>query len=178
MLLYPRMSQDPLDSQSAAQRPRVMIGGVGLPWRRDLDLGRLIVEELARGDWPAGVIAEDLSYSAHRVMHTLQDLQPHKLILVGATDRGGTPGSVTSYRAGNLELDEDDVAARLGESVGGVIDLDHILVVNQHFGSLPDDTVVIEVETGDQEFGTGYSKPVEGAIERVIALIRAEVGDV
>lgn len=172
------MSQGAFDSHSETKRPRVMIGGVGLPWRRDLDLGRLLVEELAHGEWPEGVIAEDLSYSAHRVMHTLEDLRPEKLILVGATFRGGTPGSVRRYSADEIEIDEDDVVARLGESVGGVIDLDHILVVNKYFGSLPADTIVIEVETGDQEFGTGYSKPVEGAIELVVALIREEVANI
>lgn len=72
--------------------PRVLIGGVGLPWRRDLDLGRLLIAEMESADWPEGVVVEDLSYSAHRVMHTLQALKPDKLVLVGATSKGRPPG--------------------------------------------------------------------------------------
>lgn len=156
-------------------RPRVLIGGVGLPWRRDLDLGRILVEEVAAESWPDGVIVEDLSYSAHRVMHTLQAMEPDKLVLVAAAGRGGIPGTVTRYSVSELPpLDAEDVVARLGESVGGVIDLDHIIVVNRWFDTLPADTVVIEIETGDQSFGTGYSADVGASLAKVRQLLRQE----
>ncbi len=158
-------------------RARVVIGGVGLPWRRDLDLGRLLMDRLAAADWPEGVVVEDLSYSAHRVMHTLEELAPAKLVLVGGTSRGRAPGTVTRYRVDQgAPLDPQEVADRLGESVGGVIDLDHVLVVNRHFGALPTDTVVIEVEVGDEAFGTGYSPEVEHAIPDILRLIHEEAG--
>lgn len=153
-----------------------MVGGVGLPWRRDLDLGRLLLDELRAETLPAGVLVEDLSYSAHRVMHTLEELQPRRLILVGATSRGRAPGEVTRYRLDfDQPLDEQEVIDRLGESVGGVIDLDHVIVVNRHFGTLPRDTVVIDVEAGDQAFGTGYSDAVHAAIPLILRLIREEI---
>ncbi len=156
-------------------RARVLIGGVGLPWRRDLDLGRLLMDRLRDAAWPDGVVVEDLSYAAHRVMHTLEDIRPEKLVLVGGTSRGRPPGTVTCYRVDPAEpLDEQDVIDRLGESVGGVIDLDHVVIVNRHFGTLPDDTVVIEVEVGDESFGTGYSPRVEAAIPDILKLIHEE----
>ncbi len=156
---------------------RVLIGGVGLPWRRDLDLGRLLMDQLAASEWPDGVAVEDLSYSAHRVMHTLEEIAPRKLVLVGGTSRGREPGTVTRYPVDHAApVDEEDVAARLGESVGGVIDLDHVVIVNRYFGTLPRDTVVIEVEVGDESFGTGYSPRVEEAIPDILKLIREEAG--
>lgn len=160
---------------NAGTRPRVLVGGVGIPWRRDLDLGRLLIAESGLDGFSPDVVFEDLSYSAHRVMHTLQALNPKKLVLVGATERGRRPGSVVRYRVDELPaLSEEDVVARLGESVGGVIDLEHILVVNRWFGVLPDDTVVIEVETGDQSFGVGYSPEVEDSLGALIDLVREE----
>lgn len=161
---------------ATSEPPRVLIGGVGLPWRRDLDLGRLLMEQVEGSDWPEDVSVEDLSYSAHRVMHTLEEISPRKLILVGATSKGRKPGTITTRSIDDWDdSDEEDVVARLGESVGGVIDLDHIVVVNRHFGSLPEDTVVIEVEAGDQSFGTGYSPDVEDVIPRILEAIRQEV---
>ena len=158
------------------ETPRVLIGGVGLPWRRDLDLGRLLMEKIEGSDWPDDVLVEDLSYSAHRVMHTLQEIQPQKLVLVGASSKGRKPGEITTSSIEDWnDSDDEDVVARLGESVGGVIDLDHIVIVNRHFGSLPQDTVVIEVEAGDQSFGTGYSSDVEDVIPRILEAIRQEV---
>ncbi len=170
------MSSTPAPAPSSERRtPRILVGGVGLPWRRDLDLGRLIVEALAGEPWPADVLVEDLSYSAHRVMHRLEEVRPDRLVLVAATERGDEPGTVRTYAVGGEEPDPDDVTARLGESVGGVIDLDHIIVVNRYFGTLPADTVVVEVETGDQAFGVGYSPAVERSIPAVVAAIRREV---
>lgn len=153
-----------------------MIGGVGLPWRRDLDLGRLLIAELEKGDWPEGIVVEDLSYSAHRVMHTLEEINPERLVLVGATSQGREPGTITKYRIDHsAPTDEEDVIARLGESVGGVIDLDHVIVVNRYFRSLPEYTVVIDIEAGDEAFGTGYSPEIEDAIPRILSLIREEL---
>ncbi len=155
--------------------PRVLIGGIGLPWRRDLDLGRLLAAELADEDWPSDVMVEDLSYSAHRVMHTLQEIRPARLVLVAATSRGDPPGTLRRYRPGTDPIDPEDLAARMAESVGGVIDLDHTLIVNLHFGTLPADTVVIEIEAGDESFGVGYSGDVEDALARLREVVRAEV---
>lgn len=154
---------------------RILIGGVGLPWRRDLDLGRVLIEQLARESWPSHVMVEDLSYSAHRVMHRLQEINPRRLVLVGATQRGDEPGRLRRYRLDPELPDNDEVVSRMGESVGGVIDLDHILIVNRYFRTFPADTVVIEVETGDQSFGVGYSPAVAASIPQVITVIREEV---
>ncbi|MFP5332607.1 MAG: hypothetical protein ACLGHX_09665 [Acidimicrobiia bacterium] len=154
---------------------RVLIGGIGLPWRRDLDLGRLLVDALDASELGEDVAVEDLSYSAHRVMHTLQARRPQKLVLVAATSRGRRPGDIVRYTVDTVAPpDPEDVAIRLGESVGGVIDLDHTLVVNRHFGTLPATTVVIEVEAGDESFGTGYSEPVDAVVPRILELIRQE----
>lgn len=165
-----------MDESATTLTGPTVIGGVGLPWRRDLDLGRLLIEELASQEWPDNVIVEDLSYSAHRVMHTLEELRPSRLILVGATSRGRDPGEITKYRIDHREdLDDQEVIDRLGESVGGVIDLDHVVVVNRYFGSLPEDTVVIDVEAGDQTFGTGYSDAIDAAIPLILKMIREEI---
>ena len=142
----------------------ILIGGIGLPWRRDLDIGRLLIGELAGEVIGPDVVVEDLSYSAHRVMHTLQEHEPQRLILVGSMARGvDPPGTIRAYRP-DLDFTDDDVIAVLGEAVGGIIDIDHTLIVNAYFGALPDDTIVIEVETGDDAFGTGYSAAVDAAI--------------
>jgi hypothetical protein len=56
------------------ERPptRVLVGGIGLPWLRDLDFGTQFLKRIDDVEWPDGVVLEDLSYSAHRVLHTLK----------------------------------------------------------------------------------------------------------
>ena len=137
------------------------MGGVRLPWLRDLDFGTQFIKRTDDVEWPEGVVMEDLSYSAHRVLHTLQDFNPSKVVLVGAMPRDvDPPGTVRRYQLDLTPPGDEEVADRLGEAVGGIIDLDHTLAVVRYWKGFPPDTVVIEVEPGDRAFGLGFSDGV------------------
>ena len=155
---------------------RAVVGGIGLPWLRDLDFGTQFVRRMGNLEWPEGVVLEDMSYAAHRVLHLLQDLKPAKVILVGAMPRDvDPPGTIRRYNLDLTPPDADAVHDRLGEAVGGIIDLDHTLAVVRHWRAFPPDTVVIEVEPGDRAFGLGFTDPVEDAVERVLEMVREEL---
>ncbi|MCY4293630.1 MAG: hypothetical protein OXC58_02135, partial [Acidimicrobiaceae bacterium] len=160
-----------------AQPGCTLVGGVGLPWLRDLDFGANWLARAATLPWPDDVVLEDLSYAAHRVMHRLQELQPARAVLLGCMPRGGDPaGTIRRYSLAELgEPDPDEVHERLGEAVGGIVDLDHTLAVCRYWKALPDDTVVIEVEPAESEFGWGFSQPVEDAVDKVLDMVRHEV---
>jgi hydrogenase maturation protease len=160
------------------ERPptRVLVGGIGLPWLRDLDFGTQFLKRIAGVEWPEGVVLEDLSYSAHRVLHTLQDFRPAKVVLLGAMPRDvDPPGTVRRYKLDLTPPGDEEVADRLGEAVGGIIDLDHTLAVVRYWKGFPEDTVVIEVEPGDRAFGLGFSDEVESVVDTVLAMVREEV---
>ncbi len=145
---------------------RVLVGGVGLPWLRDLDYGTQFVRRVEAETWPEGVVVEDLSYSGHRVLHRMQEFRPHKVVLVGAMPRDVDPaGTVRRYKLDLTPPDDDDVAERLAEAIGGVIDLDHTLAIVRWGKGFPADTVVIEVEPGDRSFGLGFSEEVEASVD-------------
>ncbi len=158
---------------------QVLVGGVGLPWLRDLDFGTQFIRRVADLDWPEGVVVDDLSYAAHRVLHLLQELRPAKVILVGAMPRDvDPPGTIRRYKLDLTPPPDQEVIDRLGEAVGGIIDLDHTLAVIRYWKALPEDTVVIEVEPGDRSFGLGFSNEVEAAVEPILAMVREELGTV
>ena len=160
-----------------AQPTRVLVGGVGLPWLRDLDFGTQFLRRVEHLDWPSDVVLDDLSYAAHRVLHTLQELKPSKVVLVGAMPREvDPPGTIRRYQLDLTPPSDDEVAERLGEAVGGIIDLDHTLAVVRYWKGFPPDTVVIEIEPGDRAFGLGFSDDVESVVETVLAMVREEVG--
>ncbi len=163
---------------SAEQGPGcTLVGGVGLPWLRDLDFGTNWLARAASWPWPERVVLEDLSYGAHRVMHRLQELEPFRVVLIGCTPRGGDPpGTVRRYSlAETPAAGPKEVQERLSEAVGGIIDLDHTIAVCRHWGALPADTVVIEVEPAESQFGLGFSRPVERAVDTVLTMVLDEV---
>lgn len=156
--------------------PCVLIGGVGLPWLRDLDFGTQFVRRVEGLQWPPGVVVEDLSYAAHRVLHRLEELRPDKVVLVGAMPRElDPPGTVRRYLLDLTPPPPEEVHERLGEAVGGIIDLDHTLAVVRHWAGFPQDTIVIEVEPADREFGLGFSEEVEAVVDVVLEMVWEEV---
>lgn len=152
------------------------MGGVGLPWLRDLDFGTQFVRRVVDMEWPEGVLIEDLSYAAHRVLHTLQALRPDKVILVGAFPREtDPPGTIRRYVLDLTPPDDQEVIDRLGEAAGGIIDLEHTLAVVRYWKGFPKETIVIEVEPSDKSFGLGFTDEVEAAVEPVLAMVQEEV---
>jgi len=154
----------------------VLVGGIGLPWLRDLDFGTQFIRRVEGLDWPDDVVVEDLSYAAHRVLHRLKELKPDKVVLVGAMPRDvDAPGTVRRYLLDLTPPGDEEVAERLSEAIGGIIDLDHTLAVVRYWKGFPSDTVVIEVEPGDRAFGLGFSDEVESVVDTVLEMIQEEV---
>lgn len=153
-----------------------LVGGIGLPWMRDLDFGTQWIRRTEHHQWPAWVLVEDLSYAAHRVMDRLLEITPDRVILVSSYPRDvDPPGTIRCYPLDLTPPPDAEVHERLGEAAGGIIDLDHTLAVVRYFGGFPERTLVIEVEPGDQTFGLGFSDEVEAAVEPVLELVRAEL---
>ncbi len=154
-----------------------LVGGIGLPWLRDLDFGTQFIVRFENETWPDGVILEDLSYAAHRVMHRLQEIVPAKVVLVCGMPRDiDPPGTIRRYKLDLTPPPDEEVHERLAEAVGGIIDLDHTLAVVRYWKALPEDTIVVEVEPEDRSFGMDFSDPVEAAVAEVLRMVREEVG--
>ena len=172
----PTIANDPQYVLPKDETNQILVGGVGLPWLRDLDYGTQWVNRVAELDWPDHVIVEDMSYAAHRVLDRLRELRPSKVVLVGCMPRReDPPGTIRHYELDLTPPDEDEVQDRLSEAAMGIIELDHTLAVVRHFGEFPLDTVVVEVEPEDEAFGLGFSDTVEATVDEVLALVRSEL---
>lgn len=144
-----------------------------MPWLRDLDFGTQWINRVEHVEWPDHVLIEDLSYAAHRVLHRLQELAPARVILVGAMPRDiDPPGTIRRYDLDLTPPPPQEVHERLAEAAGGIIDLDHTLAVCRHWKAFPADTIVIEVEPADREFGLGFSDEVEAVVGPVLKLVQ------
>ncbi|MDX1657195.1 MAG: hypothetical protein R3343_00095 [Nitriliruptorales bacterium] len=153
----------------------LLIAGVGIPWAGDLDLGPLVARRCRERVLPAGVHVEEVTVAAHRVVHLLQELAPDALLIVACHPRGDEPGTIR-WRAPQRDgPDPAELQARLGESVSGVIDLDHILAITAYYGALPEDTCVLEVEPIDTGFAAEPSADALALVPDLLARIDAEV---
>ena len=158
---------------------RALIGGFGRPGMRDLDFGRQVVEYLQQLEWPDGVVVEDLSCSAPLVLDRLQELRPAKVVLLGAVARDrDPPATLRRYRVDLTPPEPAAVHRSVEESVMGMVDLDHTLAMARHWGGLPVDTVVIEVEPAEPSFGLGFSEEMAGCLDPMLDMVREELAGV
>ena len=158
---------------------RVLIGGFGRPGMRDLDFGRKVVEYFQQLEWPEGVVVEDLSFSAPLVLHRLQELRPAKVVLLGAVARDlDPPATLRRYQVDLTPPPPAAVHRSVEESVMGLVDLDHTLAMARHWGGLPVDTVVIEVEPAEASFGLGFSEELAACLDPILEMVREELGGV
>jgi len=154
---------------------RVIIAGVGYRNLRDHSIGVEVADRLEKTSWTDAVVVEDLSYNPIAVVQRLEDEPPEqrfqRVVVVGAVERGRQPGTVAAYRWNGVLPTADEIHRAVTEAVTGVISLDNTLVVTRHFGALPDDVVVVEVEPAVQEFGDTFSEVVGRQLNGVCELV-------
>ena len=155
----------------------ILLAGVGYSHLSDLSFGPLLVERLQGMSWPEDVQIEDLSYGPIGVLMRLEDEPAHfdKAIFAGAVERDRSPGTLNMYRWKGGPSDLEQVQARVAEAVTGVIGLENLLVIMDHFGVLPAHTTVIELEPVDQEWGMEMSPVGARRLEETLAWIRDDI---
>lgn len=156
---------------------KTLIAGVGYSNLRDLSLGPILTTQLAAMDWPADIEVDDLSFGPIAVVQRFQTQEEryNRVILFSAVSRGRTPGAVTTYLWQHTLPPPAEIQARIGEAVTGVVGLDNLLVIGEHFGIWPEDVIVIEIEPtdeGENGWGTGFSPAVAKAVDDVLATVR------
>lgn len=155
---------------------RVLVGGVGYRWMRDGSFGVVISDLLSTLEWPPHVDVTDLGYGAILIAQDLMYAEPRytRLVLVAAVERGRQPGTLHACRWVGSPVSDEEIHSRIHEAGGGVVELDHLLVVARYFGVLPDDVVVFELEPADT--GTGEELTLNALQRRdeVIELVRRE----
>jgi hydrogenase maturation protease len=156
---------------------RVLVGGVGYRWHGDGSFGLVVADRLAALDRPAHVEVADLGYGALWVVQDLAAADPPyaRLILLGATVRGRAPGQLYRERWRPGGPDTDEIQARIREAGAGVLDVDHLLVIAQHFQALPADVLVLELEPLDLSGGAGLSAEAQARVPEAIDLVQRAV---
>lgn len=161
---------------AATRPPRTLVGGLGYRWQRDASFGLAVSDALARLEWPDEVEVADLGYGALHVADELRHAAPawERLILVAAAPRGRAPGGLFRREWTPAPVAAEEVQARIREAGAGVIDLDHLLVIGQHFESLPPRVVLYELEPAEMDGGEGLSRVAEPRLEEAVERVRRE----
>ncbi|MCH9765519.1 MAG: hypothetical protein K0U34_05955 [Alphaproteobacteria bacterium] len=136
---------------------KIALGLVGYyQFIRGYPLGPELKERLESQSWPNHQV--DLKEMNWGPIAIVQDFQASTIaydrgILIAAVERGHKPGTVTCRRWVGGKLDVLAVQDRIFEAVTGIISVDNLLVIGEHFQIWPKELIVIEVEVPDDTIG-------------------------
>lgn len=152
----------------------VLVSGIGYSNLGDMSFGRILLSTLADMEWPAEVQVEDLNFGPIMIYQWLEEspVKFDKAVFVGAAKRDRQPGTLEVYRWDGKLPGDAEIQARIEEAITGVIDLDNLLIVCKHFGVLPDDVRIVEVEPLSDEWGMEFSPVVAARIDEAIQAVR------
>jgi hydrogenase maturation protease len=150
-----------------------LVLGMGNPILSDDGVGLLVAERLRGAPLPDDVEVLLSEVGGLRLLELVRGFT--RVIIIDAlkspADAGREPGEIVRYEAKDF---------RGGHRYGSAhsIGLDTALELGHKLGyDMPDDVVVFAIEAADVEtFGEELSPPVAAAAERVLALVREEIG--
>lgn len=150
-----------------------LIAAVGHRFWRDRSAGPVWLDRAAALDWPDGVALEDYSFGALAMTQQLEASTYRRALFVSAEIRERAPGSLHLTRHRPAPVSPEHVQACIAEAGSGVVAIDLLLVVAGHFGALPGETWVLEIEPADTGWGDGLSAAVEARYGEAMDLLRA-----
>jgi hypothetical protein len=154
---------------------RTLVAVVGYRNLSDLSIGPNLLPDLLANDWEPGVQVEDLSYGPIAVVQNLEDRPPYdRMVFLSAVQRGRVPGDFYRYEWRAPLPPEEEIQARIGEAVTGVISLENLLVIAQYFHVLATEVIIVELEPIDCESGEQCSEIVTGLMPSILRTVRAE----
>lgn len=159
----------------STERVTTLVGGVSELYQSDLDVGRRVVERLHDEELGPGVLVEDLHYGAVAVAQRLEDLRPDCLVLVGAVERGRTPGQIERRRVVPDRRTGPEFQAAVGDAVTGYVSVDLIVEVATGLGALPRRAITVEVEPTLTSPSDQLSPEVAAASDGLLDAVKREV---
>jgi hydrogenase maturation protease len=146
--------------------PRTLVAGIGNIFLGDDGFGVEVAQRLAHESLPDGARAADFGIRTLHLAYELLDGGYDTTILVDATARGGTPGTVY------LIEPEVDGGAPPSPADGHSITPEALLATLKTLGGTPGRMLIVGCEPASLEEGIGLSEPVAAAVNEAAQLVR------
>lgn len=135
----------------------VLVGLVGeSPVVEDFPLGPQLARRLRAGPWDDRIVqVEAMNWGA---VHIVQGLEPQRgqferAVLVSCVERGMPAGTLRFGIWQHERMDALALQDRIYEAVTGIVSLDNLLVIGEHFNVWPAEVLTIELEAPQTLFG-------------------------
>jgi len=148
---------------------KIGIGLVGYyQFVRGYPIGPSLKEKIEAAEWfYDDVVIKEMNWGPIAIVQEFQaeKIEYDRFVLITAIDRGLPDKTVTCRRWVGGDMDVIAIQDRVFEAVTGVISMDNLLVIGDHFGVWPKEVITIEAQLQDTAFGELVMSEME--IDRV-----------
>lgn len=153
---------------------KILIGTIGYHNLGNHSLGSALLPMLQSLEWPQGVDVEEMNWGPIAIVQKFQSLEsPYdRIILLAAIERQGrNMGDIDVFRWMGRLPDEEMIQACVGDAVTGVISIENLLIIGEHFKIWPAETLIVDVEPGTETAGIEFTPEVQEVIPDIIDTI-------
>ena len=154
---------------------KILVGTVGYHNLGNHSLGPALLPMLQSLSWPEGVEVEEMNWGPIAIVQKFQSLQTayDRVILLAAIERQERNiGDIDVFRWMGRLPDGEMIQACVGDAVTGVISVENLLIIGEHFKIWPAETFIVDVEPGPETAGIEFTAEVQKVIPDFISTIR------
>jgi hypothetical protein len=154
---------------------KTFIGTVGYHNLRNHSIGPALLLQLQKMQWIDGVELDELNWGPIAIVQKFQSLPIayDRVILIAAIERPERKvGDITVYKWMGKLPDEELIQRCVGDAVTGVISVENLLIIGEHFKIWTGETFVVDVEPGPEEAGEDFTEEMQQAIPDLILTLQ------
>lgn len=157
-----------------ASNKSVLIGTVGYHLLRNHSVGPMLLPQLQSISWNANVTVEEMNWGPIAIVQYFQTLKSvfDRVIFLVALERPERNiGDITVYQwLGHLPS-EKQIQACVGDAATGVISVENLLVIGEHFEIWPEEVFLVDVEPGEEQAGEHLTAEVDAKIPEILRIL-------
>lgn len=154
---------------------KILIGSIGYHNLSNHSVGPNLMPVLKEMDWPEEVELDEMNWGPIAIVQQFETMaEPYDrvVILTALHQEIRQVGDITIHKwAGGLPS-EENIQARIGDAVTGVISVDNLLIIGEYFKIWPKEVYVIDVEPGPEKAGPELEGAVQEKVDEIIALVK------
>lgn len=150
---------------------KILIGTIGYHNLGNHSFGPVLLPQLQKLEWPETVELEEMNWGPIAIVQKFQSLPVayDRVILLAAIERPGRHvGEITNFQWKGALPDPEMIQACIGDAVTGVISVENLLIIGEHFKIWPEQTFIVDMEPGPEIAGVEFTDAFQLAIPAVI----------
>ncbi len=154
---------------------KVLIGTVGYQLLGNHSIGPNLLPQLQAINWPEGVVVDEMNWGPIAVIQYLESLETafDRVVFLVAIERAHRKiGEISLYQWKGELPDDKQIQACVGDAATGVISVENLLVIGEHFKVWPKEVYLIDVEPGMEIAGEQFTKNVTAQVPKILELTR------